>query len=192
MRVISIRDLEGNRPVLMNPLATGPSPVYQVYSELGDPIWINRTEIVSGDYSGEYPKTFGHYHGATTPEKYRVVSGNGVLVLQKKHLKNGIVVPEEVEDILLIKANPGDELIISAEWGHSWSNVGNEALVLLDDWHEGHSPRDYLVMERLRGMAYYLIKEGVEITVLPNENYKNLPDPSWVSVEEFKNRTTRI
>ncbi len=185
MRVLSIRDFEGIKPTLLDPNCQGISPVYQVYTDLGDPRWANRTEIYAGRLGTEFPKTFGHYHGVVKPETYRVVSGIGVLVLQKKHVENGIVVPEIIEEVFLVRAVAGDEVIIMPEWGHSWSNVNRETLVLLDNWKEGHSPTDYEIEEHLHGMAYYLVDEGGEVKERVNGNYKNVPPAKWMTASEY-------
>ena len=185
MRVLSVRDLAGLRPVLLDPAATGIDPVYQVYTDLGDPRWQNRTEIYSGRIGKEFPKTFGHYHAVADPETYRVVSGTGILVLQKKHSENGIVVAESVEEVLLIRAAAGDELVITPEWGHGWSNINQETLVLLDDWKTGHTAADYQIEEKLHGMAYYLVDEGGP-KEMANPNYKNPPPVKWLTAMEFK------
>ncbi|MBI4099399.1 hypothetical protein HY440_00155 [Candidatus Microgenomates bacterium] len=91
-----------------------------------------------------------------------------------------------VDEVYLIKAKPGDEILITPEWGHSWSNVGNGPLISFDDWRAGHTPADYAPIEHLQGLAYYLVVEGTGPKPAANPNYKNLPEPKWVSAEEFK------
>lgn len=191
MKVLSVRDFEGIKPTLLDPNSQGISPVYQVYNELNDPKWTNRTEIYPGRLGTEFSKTFGHYHSAPNLETYRVVSGTGVLVLQKKHLENGVIVPQVVEEVLLVRAVSGDELVISPEWGHSWSNINQEALVLLDDWKTGHSPTDYEIEEHLHGMAYYLVDEGGQVKERVNTNYKEVPLAKWMTVEEYNKRFSK-
>lgn len=185
MRVLSVRDFEGIKHTLLDPNCQGISPVYQVYNELNDPKWTNRTEIYAGRLGTEFSKTFGHYHNVPNPETYRVVSGTGVLLLQKKHTENGVVVPETVDEVLLIRAIPGDEVIIMPEWGHNWANVNKETLVLLDDWKTGHTPTDYEIEDRLHGMAYYLVDEEGQVKEKVNNNYKNVPPAKWMSAAEF-------
>ncbi len=189
MKLGSIRQLSGNRPVLKDTEALGPDPVYWVFSQVEDEKWHNVTIIAPGYYSGEYPKTFGHYHGAAVNEVYRLVSGEGVLVMQKKHLdQNGQHILEVVDEVYLIKAKPGDEILITPEWGHSWSNIGRLPLISFDNWTHGHSPSDYEPIEALQGMAYYLVEENGHPAPVPNPKYHNLPEPKWVTTEEFENR----
>lgn len=171
MKLSLSRNLGAMRSVILEPAATGPDPVYEVFTDLGDHFWMNKTVIAPGRLGKEYPKTFGHYHGVDTFEKYYVAQGKGVLQLQKKDLT----------EVVLIKAETGDEVVITPEYGHSWSNVGKDELVLFDNWSTPHSPADYEAIEKLHGLAYYLIEENGEIKTVPNPNYKNLPEPKWTS-----------
>lgn len=172
--------------VFHDPESSGPDPVYQVFTDLEDHFWINKTVIAAGRLGKEYPKTFGHYHGVAVDEKYYVAAGQGVLQLQKKHLENSVWIPEMVDEVLFIKAKPGDEVIIMPEWGHSWSNVGPDELILFDNWSTPHSPTDYENIEKLHGLAYYLIEEDGEIKVVANPNYQNLPEPKWIKATDLK------
>ncbi len=196
MRLGSVRDLEGNRPVLMNKDASGPDPVYWVFTDITEKTWKNMTIWATGRYgnsaglntNGEYPKTFGHYHGTAVNETYHLVAGEGIFVLQKKFLENGVWVAEKVEEILLITVKPGEDVVVTPEWGHSWSNIGETPLITFDNWSAGHSPTDYAMVEKLRGMAYYLIEENGKVKAVPNPNYRDLPEPKWITAEEFKRR----
>lgn len=160
----------------MDPTAAGPNPVYEVFNQLGDPVWENQTVIYPGKLGQEFTKTYGHYHGAPVTETYKVVSGHGILLLQKRDLS----------ETCLIKATPGDEISITPDYGHSWSNVGNEKLVTYDDWRAGHSPTDYEFQKTHHGMSYYLIEENGEIKTIPNPNYQNLSAPKWLTIGEFR------
>ncbi len=157
-------------------LTSGPDPVYQVFTDLGEHFWINKTVVAPGKLGQEFTKTFGHYHGVLVDEKYFVAEGTGVLVLENE------------KEVFLVKAGVGDEVVIKPEYGHSWSNVGKGDLVLLDNWSIPHSPTDYAQIKRLHGMAYYLVEESGEIKSVANSNYKSPPSPIWLTAEEFRNR----
>lgn len=173
------------RPVLLDPNSSGPDPVYQVFTDLQLEGWVNKTIVAPGRYTNEYPKTFGHYHPTPDPETYSVLSGQGILILQKKHFENGSWTPEKVATVFLIKAVAGDKVIITPEFGHSWSNTAPVPLVLLDDWSTPHSPADYEAIKKLHGLAYYLVEENDEIKALVNPNYQNPPSPLWLTAKEF-------
>jgi oxalate decarboxylase/phosphoglucose isomerase-like protein (cupin superfamily) len=188
--------LDGLRGVLLNQRDYGPDPVYWVFTNLSKTGWVNLTVIAPGFFSpdlvptaGEYPKTFGHYHTTQINETYHLVEGKGVLLLQKKHFdQNKNWIENMVDEVILINAEPGDEIIIRPQWGHSWSNIGPTPLLSYDSWHEGHSPHDYEPIEKLKGMAYYLVSENNQVKLVPNPNYQNLPQPSWMSTAQFKVR----
>lgn len=188
MKLSSIRNLAGLKEVLRSPSASGPDPVYWVFSEIGSERFANITVIAPGVFNGEFAKTYGHYHGSKVDETYKLIEGEGVLVLQKKHYEKEVFVPDVVDEVLLVKAEPGDELLIKPEYGHSWSNVGKTALVSLDDWRAGHSPSDYEYIKDMKGLAYYLtIVEGKVEPVL-NPNYKSAPFPVWLTAKEYKQK----
>ncbi len=189
MKLASVRSLEELKEVLRDPAEDEPDPVYWVFSGVGDSKWENLTIIAPGKSQDgdEFPKTYGHYHPMdASNETYHLLSGEGILLMQKKFMENGRWVENKVEEVCLIKMKPGDEVVIKPQWGHSWSNSGIMPLLSFDDWKSGHTPDDYKVIESLRGMAYYLIRENSEVEVSPNPNYNNLPLPVWMSADEFK------
>lgn len=191
MKLASIRSLEELKPVLKNPQSLGQNPVYWVFSEITDPSkgseWANVTIISPGKIGGEYPKTFGHYHPENAPDEiYHLIEGEGILQLQKKHLEDGVWNPEKVDEVYLIKAKVGDEIVIKKEFGHSWSNMGSGPLISFDNWRSSHTPSDYEYIEKLHGMAYYLIEADGQVKAVPNPNYKHLPEPVWLAADEFR------
>lgn len=160
---------------MMDPsTSSGPDPVYQVFTDLNDHFWINKTVLAKGRLGKEFPKTAGHYHQVKVDEKYYVAQGKGVLVLQT------------ADKVWLVKAGAGDEVIIKPEFGHSWSNVGEDELVLFDNWSVPHSPADYAPVLKNHGLAYYLVDENGEVKAVPNQNYQNPPKPRWLTAAEFK------
>ena len=185
MKLGSTRELSGLRPVLKDENASGPDPVYWVFSDISGDKWANLTVIAPGLYGDEYPKTYGHYHGTDVDETYHLIEGEGILLMQKKHVEDGTVVPGRVDKVYLIRVKPGEEIIITPEWGHSWSNVGKVPLLSFDDWTHGHSPSDYEIMEQLKGMAYYLTSANGEITPVANPHYQDLPEAEWIDVTRW-------
>lgn len=186
MKLSFEQKLDDLKPVLLDPKATGPDPVYQVFTELEDERWVNKTVISAGKIGKEYPKTFGHYHVRFIDEIYHRSEGEGVLLLQRKHFELGEWAAETVDEVLLIKVNIGDELIIKPDFGHAWVNVGKGPLVLFDNWGIKHVPEDYDMVKKLAGMAYYIVEEDGKMKAVPNSNYKNLPVPIWLTAKEFE------
>lgn len=189
MNLALARTLEDLRPVLMDPSALGPETVYWVFDQSTlDNRWQNMTVITPGLLGREFPKTFGHYHGVMIDEIYTEVLGRGLLLLQKKVLRSGQFVPDEVSEVLIIQAGHGDKVTIPPEYGHFWSNVGPDPIITFDDWRVGHQPSDYEAIRNLHGMSYYLTKKGEQIVPEPNPNYRNLPEPKFLTAREFERR----
>ncbi len=188
MLLKSTRTLEELLPVLSNKsLGEGidlKSPVYWVFSGVSKQ-WENMTLISPGDFNGEFPKTFGHYHSSDTTERYKLLSGKGILLMQKRQFVDDDWQSDRIEKIYFVEFLPGNELDITREWGHSWSNIGNEPLVTLDNWRDGHTPGDYKPIEDMGGMGYFLVKKDNGAEFIPNTKYKDLPKPEWVTADEF-------
>lgn len=186
MRLGSVRDAIGIQPVLRNRDASGPDPVYFMFNHISlGSKWANMTVIAPGSFDGEFPKTFGHYHGVEVDETYEVISGKGIFLLQKKAFDKKMWLMETTSEVLAVHGETGDRITIPWEWGHSWSNIGGEPLILYDNWTAGHDPSDYAVIEKLQGMAYYLINKDGKVVFEPNNHYQNLPPVREVTAKEF-------
>lgn len=187
MKLTTQKTLADLKPVLQNPQSTdpNPNPVYFVFQGLPPGKWANITIIQNGKIGEEYPKTFGHYHFAQVDETYHVLAGEGVLQLIEKHMDGGKWNPEKVDKVYLVKAKAGDEITINPQFGHSWSNIGNFPLILFDNWRLGHKPSDYENIEHPHGMAYYLTEKDGKPKAVANPNYKNIPQPVWITASEF-------
>lgn len=161
------------------------TPIYWVFSNVSK-YWENMTVISPGKFNGEFSKTFGHYHSSTSIERYKLLSGKGILLMQKRRFDDDDWVDNEIENVYFVELVPGDEIEISSEWGHSWSNIGDEPLITLDDWKDGHQKHDYEVIENMGGMSYFLVSKDKSANFIPNKKYKELPKPEWITCEDFK------
>ena len=169
------RSLEEMRSVLKDPSSVGPDPVYVVHKDL-DNGWVNKTEIMAGTYNNEFAKTFGHYHADNKDEIYHIESGTGILLLQNDH------------EVFLITAKSGDEVLIPKEYGHGWINIGNAPLISYDNHQD---PQDnYQIIAQKHGLAYYLLSDNGQPVAVPNPHYQNLPQPKWLTAEQFNGQKT--
>lgn len=175
MKISSTRELSSLKDVLKNVNSIGVDPVYWVFSGVSKNKWENITVLAPGNIGEEFTKTYGHYHSTDVNETYKVLSGEGLLILQKKHFENGVFIPEIIDEVKIIKGSAGDEFVITPEYGHSWSNISDEPLVTLDDWRWGHKPEDYEYMKNFQGMCYYVIKNGDSFQLIKNLKYKTVP-----------------
>lgn len=187
MILINIRAKEDLSSLLYNNNSEGPDPVYVTFSGIEEGKgWDNMTVMANGLLGGEYPKTFGHYHQDDYPtETYKVMHGDGLFMLQSKYKENGKVIWNKVSEVVIVKVGIDEEITISPKWGHSWSNVGNSPLIHIDNWKIGHKPEDYKPIKEYHGMAYYLINENGKAKHVPNPNYIDLPEPKYMTAEEF-------
>ena len=48
----------------------------------------------------------------------------------------------------------------------------------------GHA--DYEAIKKLHGFAYYLVEKDGELKLVKNGNYKQVPEPVWLSPQEYK------
>ncbi|OGC76136.1 hypothetical protein A2619_02140 [candidate division WWE3 bacterium RIFOXYD1_FULL_39_9] len=188
MKLKSSRPFSELSEILYNPSAKdGPEIAYWVFSEISKGKWENMTVTSAGFYGDEFTKTYGHYHGTNVVENYLLVSGKGVLQLQKKIVENETVVENRVESVYMVQfEKPGEKISIPYEFGHSFSNVGNEPLVTFDDWRSGHTDHDYEIIQKQKGLCYYLLRdEHAGIKLVPNPNYTQHPKPIWITPNEF-------
>ena len=104
------RTHEKMQEVLMNPDAAGPTVHY--YMIRGSTEKRNITVWETGTIGGEYIKAYGHYHVDDLPETYWVIEGEGIVLLQKLVVENGIPQPDRVEEFKVIRVKAGDEVKI--------------------------------------------------------------------------------
>jgi glucose-6-phosphate isomerase len=187
VKINTVRTLKDLKPVLLSPPKNLEIEVYWVFSEMTKGKWANMTVITPEMVGDEYPKTFGHYHGSNINEISHVISGEGIYQIQKKHYDSeGKWIPDEVDAVYFVKGQPGDEIVTTSEYAHSWTNLGKIPLVLFDDWRSGHTEHDYEHIRNLKGMAYYVTINDGNLDLIPNPNYKNLPPPKIVTADNYR------
>ena len=123
----------------------------------------------------EFVKTAGHYHPCppgsemTYPEIYEVQEGEAHYLLQRKAeegVKGGIT------DVVLVKANKGDKVVIPPNYGHVTINA-SEMTLKMANWVASGFSSIYEPLKMRKGAAYYELTNGEFIR---NENYEYTPD----------------
>lgn len=187
------RPHEKMKEVLMKPDAPGPEIHY--YMIRGGDQKTNITVWETGTVGGEYIKTYGHYHVGDLDETYWIISGEGIVLLQtRKKDSSGNPIDNEIDSFIAIKVKEGDSVFIPSGTGHLVVNTGKVWLVTKDDspvnFEEvdpvslpGHA--DYEPIKKLHGFAYYCVEENGEPKLVKNENYKVVPEPKWLTPEEY-------
>jgi len=168
--------------MLMNPDGAGPAIHY--YMIRGGVDQKNVTVWEPGTISGEYIKTYGHYHVGQLDENYNILFGEGIALLQKLSVdENGEMIADSVEEFKAIVTKPGDEIYMAPSYGHLLVNTGSTYFITLDnspvDFEErdpasfpGHA--DYEPVKKMRGFAYYVIEHNGKPALKRNLNYKQI------------------
>lgn len=169
------RSHEKMREVLMDPNGKGPAIHY--YMIRGGVDQKNITVWEPGTISGEYIKTYGHYHVGKLDETYWVLFGEGVALLQK------LGANDVVEEFKAIPVKAGASVYMPAGWGHLVANTGTTYFVTADnspvDFGDanpsgmpGHA--DYEAVKRMQGFAYYVIEHKGKPALSRNPKYKEI------------------
>ena len=183
------RSNEEMKDVLLHPDSEGPEIHY--YMIRGGKDKTNITVWEAGTVGGEYIKTYGHYHVGKLDETYLIIQGEGIILLQKRVDEKD----DELISFYAISVKAGDKVFIPSGMGHLVVNTGKTWLVTSDDspvnFEEadpvslpGHA--DYEAVKRMHGFAYYVVEENGQPTLVKNPNYKVVPEPQWLTPEEFK------
>lgn len=117
----------------------------------------------------EYNKTKGHYHSLATenftyPELYGVIKGRAHYLLQKQE-------KGKLKDVVLIKAEEGDKVIIPPNYGHITINPSSEVLKMAN-WVSPDVKSSYEEIEEKEGGAYFETRKGF----IKNDKYEEIPD----------------
>lgn len=176
------RPHEKMKEVLMDPEGVGPAIHY--YMIRGGTQQKNVTVWEPGTISGEYIKTYGHYHVGRLSETYWIVFGQGVALLQKlAEDENGEMIADEVEEFRAIPVQAGQEVFMPEKFGHLLANTGQTYFVTLDDSTVDFEDRDptsfpghadYTLVQKMRGFAYYVIEHEGKVVLKRNSLYRSI------------------
>ena len=183
---------EKMREVLMDPNAEGPEVHYHMIRGGNNQ---NITVWEPGKVGDEYIKTYGHYHVGDISETYRVLSGEGIAVVQKRATgSDGAPIDDEIEGIFVVHIKPGDALFMPSGWGHLVVNTGSGFLVTIDDSPvsfdkidpvslPGHA--DYESVKEMRGFNYYVVERDSQPVLVKNPLYKKVPEVEIIEASEY-------
>lgn len=176
------RTHEKMKEVLMDPNGVGPAIHY--YMIRGGSDQRNITVWEPGTISGEYIKTYGHYHIGKLDETYWFIYGEGVALLQKLALDaKGEMIPDVVEEFKAIPVKAGQDLFIPSSYGHLVANVGSTYFVTADDSPVDFEERDpvslpghanYELVKQVHGFAYYVVEHEGKPALKKNPYYKSV------------------
>lgn len=176
------RNHERMQEVLMDPNGKGPEIHY--YMIRGGVDQKNTTVWEPGTISGEYIKTYGHYHVGDLSETYWIVYGQGIALMQKLvEDENGNMIADQVEEFKAIPVQGGSEVFMPSKYGHLLVNTGTTYLVCIDDSPVDFEDRDpssfpghanYELVKQVRGFAYYVVEHEGKPALKRNPLYKSI------------------
>lgn len=176
------RTHEKMQEVLMDPNGVGPQVHY--YMIRGGANQRNITVWEPGTISGEYIKTYGHYHVGELSETYWIIFGEGVALLQRLNKdENGKMIADEVAEFKAIPVKAGQEIFMSPGEGHLVVNTGKTYFVTADDSPVDFEERDpvslpghadYEQVKKMRGFAYYVVEHEGKPALKRNPLYKKI------------------
>ena len=176
------RTQEKMKDVLMDPSATGPEIHY--YMIRGGKEKLNITTMETGTVGGEYIKTYGHYHVFDFKETYKIIHGEGLVLLQQREKDaSGKFIDDQIASFRAISVGPGDVVPIPSFAGHLLVNTGDTWLVTSDDsvvdlsGDSSSMPKhaDYEAVKKMHGFAYYVVEKGGVPALVKNPKYKSVP-----------------
>ena len=159
------------------------APLYYIYRGVKEKnnIRYDITIIPPRLLGKEFVKTKGHYHSGSYGELYKVISGEGIFLVQKKNIK----------DIYFVRAKRGEYILIPPYYGHTILNPSpktefpslekgtkvkkrtksSSTTLKIANWVSKDMQSDYKSIERKRGFCYYYTVSGW----LKNKVYKKIP-----------------
>lgn len=176
------RTHEKMQEVLMDP--TGKGPAIHYYMIRGGVDQKNITVWEPGIISGEYIKTYGHYHVGKLDETYWILYGEGIALLQKLAVDTqGAMIPNIVEEFKAVRVKTGDSVYMPEGYGHLVANVGTTYFATADDspvnFDEknavsmpGHA--DYEPVQKMQGFAYYVVEHEGKPALVKNAKYREI------------------
>ena len=176
------RTHEKMQDVLMDPDGEGPAIHY--YMIRGGVEQKNTTVWEPGTISGEYIKTYGHYHVGELSETYWIVYGQGVALMQKLvEDENGKMIADQVAEFKAVPVEAGSEIFMPSKFGHLLVNTGKTYLVCIDDSPVDFEDRDpssfpghadYQLVKDMKGFAYYVVEHEGKPALKKNPLYKTI------------------
>lgn len=124
--------------------------------------------VLGRHWTGEFPKTAGHYHtvvrGQThaSPDFYQVAFGSGTILLQC--VEHGRV------RVFAIAVSSGDVILIPPQYAHATVNSGETPLVFANICvRQPHL--NYQDIQKYRGLAYFSLRSELGMQAVLNTRY---------------------
>jgi len=140
--------------------------LYYMYRKLDkkDGLRYDITIIPPKMLGSEFVKTKGHNHAGFYGEVYMVLEGEGFYLFQKGD-------ENKIDDVCVVHAKKGQNIIIPAGYGHVTINPSNKELKMAN-WVKEEDKGNFSLFEKNQGACYYYTVNGWQ----KNPNYKDVPE----------------
>lgn len=162
--VVENRRLADIRGSLMNPLCTGPDPVYAIAMDVGKEAHRELLESLhllygvvtyaAGKLGDEPIRSQGHIHkvsalsGWSTPEVYEIWSGEAVIYMQER-------ADDSPGRCFAVYAGPGDVVVVPPCWAHATISANPGKPLTFGAWCDRDYGFEYESVRRHKGIAWY-------------------------------------
>jgi oxalate decarboxylase/phosphoglucose isomerase-like protein (cupin superfamily) len=170
-------------PVLLNKYLKYPERVYKYHRNVVNGVARKYTNLVYdiiyipyGLLGIEFMKT--HIYTSPYAEgKYdsmiELLNGEMMVIMQKNEDKlDEYQMETYVEDMIIVKMNPGERLAIPSGYYYSFVNIGTAPVVFAKLGTPDRTPVDYSTLRREKGLAYYIISKNAKVETVANPKYK--------------------
>ncbi len=175
--------LEDMRSQILNDELQSPEIFYTKYSSLDTEgvfksrqIKINLITMPANVAGIEYVKTKGT-QCLTHHKVLEIVHGGGLILIQKFSSLNG------ESEVVLLKIRPTQKIIIPAKYSYALINNRTSPLIALEFMSSKASNK--MVLDEMRGMAYYIIRKNAKQEIVRNPLYKILNTKKKVDWPKF-------
>lgn len=132
----------------------------------------------------EFNKTLGHDHpivpgtDITYPELYEVLEGKAIFLLQDSD-------GDRIKNIVAIKAQRGDKIVIPPNYEHLMINIGKTDLKTANWVNRKFESNIYKPFKMKHGFSYYALKTLLGIKFVKNNNYESIPEIKFEKPNNF-------
>lgn len=176
----AVRTLSEMREVILDKDIQSPKELYYMYrnvhllAEAGllerNKLRYDLTLIRPDALGSEFMKTSGHYHPGNFGELYEVVFGHAYCLLQRHEISDYRIIKE----VIVVKAQSGEKIVIPPGFGHILINPGPDYLVT-SNWVSSEFSSEYDLYKEASGAAYFAVTSGTGVEYIPNKYFAELP-----------------
>ena len=187
--------LNAMSPILLNKFLRYPERVYTEHKNVrsdvnkhNDELTYDLIHIPQGLLGIEYTKTH-IYYSQFKEGKFdcivEVVNGSVTVFIQKNHELQNPELNTNVENIIMVELHVGDRFAVPTGFMYTFVNTGNTHSVISLVTHKNHSPIDYSMLKKEKGLAYYIISKNAKSEIVANPKYRVTKHPRQKCISEL-------